>query len=88
MPWRGLWRTQRRTLCPERRRCPVRKVIGADLGATFRDLGLIDEYRIYAHPVLISRGRLLFQPTDATAALRLVETRAFGNGVVLLRYEV
>ena len=61
---------------------------GADLAATFRDLGLIDEYRIYVHPVLIGRGKLLFQPTDATAALRLVETRAFGNGVVLLRYEV
>ncbi|MCU1522664.1 MAG: uncharacterized protein JWN19_3049 [Arthrobacter sp.] len=61
---------------------------GADLAATFRDLGLIDEYRIYVHPVLIGRGKLLFQPTDATAQLRLVETRAFGNGVVLLRYEV
>jgi dihydrofolate reductase len=59
---------------------------GADLAATFRDLGLIDEYRIYVHPVLIGRGKPLFQPTDASAQLRLVENRAFGNGVVLLRY--
>ncbi|MDQ0820839.1 dihydrofolate reductase [Arthrobacter sp. V4I6] len=59
---------------------------GADLAATFRDLGLIDEYRIYVHPVLIGRGKRLFQPTGANAPLRLVETRAFGNGVVLLRY--
>ncbi len=59
---------------------------GADLAATFRELGLIDEYRIYVHPVLIGRGKLLFQPTDTTAQLRLAETRSFGNGVVLLRY--
>lgn len=59
---------------------------GADLAATFRELGLIDEYRIYVHPVLIGRGKPLFQPTDTTAQLRLAESRSFGNGVVLLRY--
>ena len=60
---------------------------GADLAASFRGLGLIDEYRIYVHPVLIGRGKPLFQPTDTTAQLRLAEARSFGNGVVLLRYE-
>ncbi|MGC0421233.1 dihydrofolate reductase family protein [Embleya sp. AB8] len=61
---------------------------GADLAATFRRLGLIDEYRVYVHPVLIGRGKPMFGPTDATTDLRLVETRAFGNGVVLLHYRV
>lgn len=60
---------------------------GADLATAFRRLGLIDEYRIYVHPVLIGRGKPLFRPVDATASLRLLESRAFGNGVVLLRYE-
>lgn len=60
---------------------------GADLAATFRRLGLIDEYRVYVHPVLIGRGRRLFQEGDAVTALRLAETRTFGTGVVLLRYE-
>jgi dihydrofolate reductase len=59
---------------------------GADLAATFRAHDLIDEYRIYVHPVLIGRGRPLFPPSDVTTSLRLVETRAFGNGVVLLKY--
>jgi dihydrofolate reductase len=59
---------------------------GADLTAAFRRLGLIDEYRIYVHPVLIGRGKPLFQDSDATTALRLLESRSFGNGVVLLRY--
>ncbi len=48
---------------------------------------LIDEYRIYVHPALIGRGKPLFRGTDTTARLRLVETRTYRNGVVLLRYE-
>jgi dihydrofolate reductase len=60
---------------------------GADLAATFREHDLIDEYRLYLHPVLIGQGTPLFRPTDALADLRLLETRTFGNGVVLLRYE-
>ncbi|MCX4583190.1 dihydrofolate reductase family protein [Streptomyces sp. NBC_01481] len=60
---------------------------GADLAATFMEHDLIDEYRVYIHPVLIGRGRPLFPTSDARTTLRLAETRAFGNGVVLLRYE-
>jgi dihydrofolate reductase len=60
---------------------------GADLAAAFRRHGLIDEYSLYVHPVLIGRGKPLFQEADAKADLRLAETRTFGNGVVLLRYE-
>ena len=62
---------------------------GADIAATFREHDLIDEYRLYVHPVLIGTGRPLFQPTDTrtTTALRLTETRTFGNGVVLLRHQ-
>ncbi|MER5971608.1 dihydrofolate reductase family protein [Streptomyces sp. NPDC002055] len=60
---------------------------GAGLAATFMRQDLIDEYRVYVHPVLIGRGKPLFPDTDARTALRLVESRAFGNGVVLLRYE-
>lgn len=60
---------------------------GADLAATFLRYDLIDEYRIYVHPVLIGQGRPLFPASEAETALRLTETRAFGNGVVLLRYQ-
>lgn len=59
---------------------------GAALADTFRRMGLIDEYWTYVHPVLIGRGRPLFKESDTRAPLRLAETRAFGNGVVLLRY--
>ncbi|MFF1910842.1 dihydrofolate reductase family protein [Streptomyces sp. NPDC058239] len=60
---------------------------GADLAASFMRHDLIDEYRIYVHPVLIGRGKPLFPASDTRTVLQLVETRTFGNGVVLLRYE-
>lgn len=60
---------------------------GSDLGAAFMQHDLIDEYRVYIHPVVIGRGKPMFQPSDNTFELRLAETRAFGNGVVLLRYQ-
>ena len=60
---------------------------GADLAAAFMRYDLIDEYRIHVHPVLIGRGKPLFQGSDAIVPLRLLESRSFGNGVVMLRYE-
>ncbi|WP_405830106.1 dihydrofolate reductase family protein [Streptomyces sp. NBC_01176] len=60
---------------------------GADLAASFLRHDLVDEFRIYVHPVLIGGGKPLFPQADALTALRLTGTRTFGNGVVLLRYE-
>jgi dihydrofolate reductase len=59
---------------------------GPDLARTFRELDLIDEYRVYTYPVLIGRGRPMFPPVDARADLRLVDLHRFGNGVTLQRY--
>ncbi|MFG2096834.1 dihydrofolate reductase family protein [Streptomyces sp. NPDC048612] len=59
---------------------------GPDLAETFRRHDLIDEYRLFVHPVLIGRGRPLFRTADTRTALELAGTRTFGNGVVLLHY--
>ena len=59
---------------------------GAELAASFMRLDLIDEYRIYVHPVVLGKGRALFGAVEKKVGLRLVETQRFGNGVVLLRY--
>jgi dihydrofolate reductase len=59
---------------------------GAGLAASFMRLGLIDEYRLYLHPVLLGGGKPMFAPLQDKIALELVETHPFGSGVVLLRY--
>ena len=60
---------------------------GADLAAVFMEHDLIDEYRVYVHPVLIDKGKPLFPRPGTRVPLHLTETRTFGNGVVLLRYQ-
>jgi dihydrofolate reductase len=60
---------------------------GAVVGAEFARHDLIDEYRLYVHPMVIGRGRPMLRPSEAKVPLRLVETHTFGNGVVMLRYE-
>lgn len=59
---------------------------GADLAAAFRRHDLIDDYRLFVHPILLGRGRPLFPHQDTQQKLQLVDTRTFGNGVVLLHY--
>ena len=60
---------------------------GADLAAEFLRHDLIDEFRLYVHPVLVGRGKPLFPQSDRWKELRLLETRTFESGVVLLHHE-
>ncbi|HEU5428011.1 MAG TPA: dihydrofolate reductase family protein [Actinocrinis sp.] len=60
---------------------------GADLAAAFLRHGLIDEYRLYVQPVVIGAGKPLFPQGTARTNFRLLESRTFGNGVELLRYQ-
>ena len=50
------------------------------------DADLVDELRLFTHPVVVAEGRRLFRDGARPAALRLVESRTFRSGVVLLRY--
>lgn len=59
---------------------------GADIASTLMRHGLIDEYQIYVQPIVLGSGTPLFKSLDAPLDLRLVETRTFGSGVVLLHY--
>ncbi len=60
---------------------------GAGLASTFMQLGLIDEYWLYVHPVILGGGKPMFRQLHDKINLKLVETRTFGSGVVLLRYQ-
>ncbi len=48
---------------------------------------LVDAYRLFVWPVILGRGRRLF-PEGIASTLRLIETKTFGSGVVLLSYRV
>ncbi len=48
---------------------------------------LIDEYRLLVHPVVLGCGKRLFKDGMDTTALKLVESKTFSSGVVLLRYQ-
>ena len=61
-------------------------VSGAELASAFTQLGLIDEYWLYLHPVILGGGKPMFGLLRAKLPLRLLETRQFRRGVVLLRY--
>ena len=60
---------------------------GATLAGAAMRAGLIDEYAIVTHPVLVGGGTPFFTALDSWVNLNLVETRAFPGGVVLTRYE-
>ena len=60
---------------------------GATLAAAAMRAGLIDEYAIVTHPVLVGGGTPFFTALDNRVNLNLVETRTFPDGVLLTRYE-
>jgi dihydrofolate reductase len=48
--------------------------------------GLIDQYQLLVNPVVLGDGRTMFDGVEKPLNLNLTETRAFGNGKVLMTY--
>src|SRR5918992_3649430 len=55
---------------------------GAGLGSTLVKLGLVDEYRIFACPVVLGRGTRFFPALEDRIELELLDTRTFASRVV------
>ena len=60
------------------------EVAGPDLARSLTELGLIDEYRLYLHPVVLGRGKPLF--AGPRPPLRLVASDRIGEDVIRLTY--
>ena len=60
------------------------EVAGPDLARSLTDLGLIDEYRLYLHPVVLGRGKPFF--AGPRPPLRLVASDRIGEDVIRLTY--
>jgi dihydrofolate reductase len=56
-----------------------------DLVDELTRLGLIDEYRLMIHPVIVGAGKRIFNG-DTTATLRLIDTVTTDMGVVIATY--
>jgi dihydrofolate reductase len=65
----------------------IRIAGSATLVQSLMKAGLIDEYLLLVHPIVRGRGKRLFKDGMDTTALKLVETKSFSSGVVLLRYQ-
>jgi dihydrofolate reductase len=60
------------------------EVGGPDLARSLTDLGLIDEYRLYLHPVVLGRGKPFF--AGPRPPLRLVASDLIGEDTIRLTY--
>jgi len=59
----------------------------ASIVRTLTNHGLIDEYQLLVHPVVLGGGKPLFQDIRDRRKLQLVKTKTFSSGVVGLYYQ-
>jgi dihydrofolate reductase len=61
-------------------------VAGPDLAGQFARQGLVDDYRLVVHPVILGAGTPFWPRVDAPLRVELVETHRFASGAVYLGY--
>jgi dihydrofolate reductase len=60
---------------------------GPTTASTLLRAGLVDEVRLFVHPVILGAGSPFFPAIPDRVGLTLLDTRTFGSGVVYLRYQ-
>ena len=59
----------------------------ANLSSSFTRNSLIDEYRLMVNPIVLGQGNSLFAMGDGMLRMKLLKSRVFHNGNVLLYYQ-
>jgi dihydrofolate reductase len=54
---------------------------------TLTEQGLVDEYRLMTHPIVVGAGTHLFTEGFDRTVMHLVDTMTFSTGIVVLTYE-
>lgn len=63
-------------------------VLGSgELAQTLIEHGLIDQYRLFVHPLVLGTGKRLFRETSRPLPMRLVDCAATSTGILMLTYE-
>jgi dihydrofolate reductase len=57
-----------------------------NLAATLTQSCLIDEYRMMVNPIVLGSGHPFFQGVEDRLPMKLIDSRVFGSGSVLLSY--
>lgn len=60
---------------------------GANLASTFIEHNLVDEFRVYIHPIVLGSGKPMF-PIQQKLDLEFVDSQAFSGGIVMLKYQL
>jgi dihydrofolate reductase len=60
----------------------------ADLSSTLIENNLIDEFEIMLNPIVLGKGNPLFNNIKSKMTLKLLSTKTYNNGNVLLTYSV
>jgi dihydrofolate reductase len=59
----------------------------ASIVQALTNLGLIDEYQLLVHPIVLGSGKPLFKGIEHKVNLKLVNTKTHPSGVVILYYQ-
>ena len=61
---------------------------GAGLTTSLMNLGLVDRLWLAVHPILLGRGKPLFQDIKNRVTLQLVDSKSYSTGLVSLTYDI
>ncbi len=59
----------------------------ASVVSALTNLGLIDEYQLLVHPVILGSGKPLFKGIQKQVNMKLTSTRTHPSGIVVLYYQ-
>jgi dihydrofolate reductase len=61
---------------------------GASLTSAFMQAGLVDEFMLSVHPILLGKGKPLFIDLQDRVHLKLTDTKTYSSGLVQLYYQI